>query len=46
VENGRITRNLDPDGLRRRLSGGLEAAGTSSDGRLHLLGWRVSGPKP
>jgi len=46
VENGRITRNLDPDGLRRRLSGGLEAAGTSGNGRLHLLGWRVSGPKP
>ncbi|HKA50122.1 MAG TPA: diadenylate cyclase CdaA [Candidatus Dormibacteraeota bacterium] len=46
VENGRITRNLDPDGLRRRLSGGLEAAGPSGNGRLHLLGWRVSGPKP
>ena len=46
VENGRITRNLDPDGLRRRLSGGLETAGTAGNGRLHLLGWRVSGPKP
>ena len=46
VENGRITRNLDPDGLRRRLSGGLEAAGPVGNGRPHLLGWRVSGPKP
>jgi diadenylate cyclase len=46
VENGRITRNLDPDGLRRRLSGGLEAAGPVGNGRPHLLGWRMSGPKP
>ena len=46
VENGRIMRNLDPDGLRRRLSGGLEAAGPAGTGRPHLLGWRVSGPKP
>lgn len=46
VENGRITRNLDPEGLRRALSGGLESAGTAGNGRLHLLGWRVSGPKP
>jgi diadenylate cyclase len=46
VENGRITRNLDPDGLRRRLSGGLEATGVEGNGRPHLLGWRLSGPKP
>lgn len=46
VENGRIMRNLDPDGLRRRLSGGLETAGPAGNGRPHLLGWRVSGPKP
>jgi diadenylate cyclase len=46
VENGRITRNLDPDGLRRRLTGGLEANGTNGGGRPHLLGWRLSGPKP
>jgi diadenylate cyclase len=46
VENGRITRNLDPDGLRRRLSGGLETTGPVGNGRLPLLGWRVSGPKP
>src|SRR5205807_5413369 len=44
VENGRITRNLDGDGLRRRLSGGLEADGASGGGRPHLLGWRLSGP--
>jgi diadenylate cyclase len=46
VENGRITRNLDGDGLRRRLSGGLEADGATGAGRPHLLGWRLSGPKP
>ena len=46
VENGRIMRNLDPDGLRRRLSGGLDTAGPAGNGRPHLLGWRVSGPKP
>jgi len=45
VENGRIARNLDPDGLRRRLSGGLET-GPTGNGRPHLLGWRVTGPKP
>lgn len=46
VENGRITRNLDPDGLRRRLTGGLETNGANGGGRPHLLGWRLSGPKP
>jgi diadenylate cyclase len=46
VENGRITRNLDADGLRRRLTGGLEANGAPTNGRSHLLGWRLTGPKP
>ena len=46
VENGRITRNLDPDGLRRRLTGGLESTAPAGNGRPHLLGWRLTGPKP
>jgi diadenylate cyclase len=46
VENGKINRNLDPDALRRRLTGGLESAGVTGGGRPHLLGWRASGPKP
>ena len=46
VENGKITRNLDPDGLRRRLTGSLETAGPAGGGRPHILGWRLSGPKP
>jgi len=48
VENGQIYRNLDADGLRRRLTGGLETAGPAGGGRQHLLGisWRTSGPKP
>jgi diadenylate cyclase len=46
VENGKITRNLDADGLRRRLTGSLETAGATNGGRPHLLGWRLSGPKP
>jgi diadenylate cyclase len=45
VENGRISRNLDPDGLRRRLLGGLEPEG-GGGARTHLLGWRLTGPKP
>jgi diadenylate cyclase len=48
VENGRITRNLDGEGLRRQLTGSLE--GGSPNGiakpRPHLLGWRLTGPKP
>lgn len=46
VENGKITRNLDGDGLRRRLMGSLESAGAGVAGRAHLLGWRVSSHKP
>jgi diadenylate cyclase len=46
VENGRITRNLDPDGLRRRLTGGLDAAPPSANGRPQRMGWRLTGPKP
>ncbi len=46
VEGGRITRNLDPDGLRRRLTGGLEATAPAGNGRSNLLGWRLTGPKP
>src|SRR5438045_796991 len=43
VENGRIARNLDPDGLRRRLTGALEDGHASTNGRSHLLGWRLTG---
>jgi diadenylate cyclase len=46
VENGKINRNLDADTLRRRLTGGLETTGATGGGRPHLLGWRMSGPKP
>ena len=46
VENGRINRGLDADGLRRRLTGGLDTAGSNGGARPHLLGWRLSGPKP
>ena len=46
VENGKISRNLDADGLRRRLTGSLEIARPAGTGRPHLLGWRLSGPKP
>lgn len=46
VENGKITRNLDPEGLRRRLTGSLEGVRPPAAGRPHLLGWRLSGPKP
>jgi diadenylate cyclase len=46
VENGKITRNLDGEGLRRRLSGGLETPRPIGGFRPHLLGWRLSGPKP
>jgi len=48
VENGRITRNLDGDGLRRQLTGSLD--GASSNGvarsRPNILGWRLTGPRP
>jgi diadenylate cyclase len=46
VENGRITRDLDADGLRRRLTGGQDAVSPTGGGRQHFLGWRLSGPKP
>jgi diadenylate cyclase len=46
VENGQIDRNLDGDRLRQRLTGGLDTAGPTGGGRQHLLGWRLSGPKP
>jgi diadenylate cyclase len=46
VENGAINRNLDADSLRRRLTGGLDHTGAVGGGRPHLLGWRMSGPKP
>ncbi|HZU19139.1 MAG TPA: diadenylate cyclase CdaA [Candidatus Dormibacteraeota bacterium] len=46
VENGRITRNLDVEGLRRRLTGGLEPSRPAGGARQHLLGWRLTGPKP
>lgn len=46
VENGRIIRNLDGDGLRRKLTGGLETASPAAGGRPTLFSWRTSGPKP
>ena len=46
VENGRIIRNLDGDGLRRKLTGGLETASPTGASRPTLLGWRTTGPKP
>ena len=46
VENGQIERNLDSDGLRRKLTGVGEPNGSSGGGRPHLLNWRATGPKP
>jgi diadenylate cyclase len=48
VENGRITRNLDADGLRKHLSGSLDGAAPNGTtrARAHILGWRLTGPKP
>jgi diadenylate cyclase len=43
VENGTITRNLDPASLRRRLTGRLEGAG-SSNVRRQILGVKL--PRP
>lgn len=45
VENGKITRGLDGEGLRRRLTGGLDGQKVVGAGRPHLLGWRLTGPK-
>lgn len=39
VEDGRITRGLDPDGLRRRLAGGKPGAGRRTVSARPLLGW-------
>ncbi len=39
VENGRISRNLDPESLRRRLAGGTPV-GTANGRRFPLLNWR------
>ncbi|TMC00816.1 MAG: TIGR00159 family protein [Chloroflexi bacterium] len=46
VENGRIIRNLDGDALRRKLTGGLDAATPAGGSRPTLFNWRTSGPKP
>ena len=46
VENGRIIRNLDGDGLRRKLTGGLDNTSPPGGGRPTLFSWRTSGPKP
>ena len=40
VENGTITRNLDPDGLRRRVTGSLDSMGPAN-GRKPLLGLKL-----
>ena len=39
VENGTITRNLDAEGLRRRLTGSIEKVKPQTGRRLALLGW-------
>jgi diadenylate cyclase len=48
VENGNISRNLDGDGLRRRLTGGLETTSQPNGARHPFLGFavRLTGPKP
>src|SRR5438309_10318061 len=48
VENGRIARNLDGDGLRRQLTGSLDGASPNGATRIrpNILGWRLTGPKP
>ncbi|MGH7876177.1 MAG: diadenylate cyclase CdaA [Candidatus Dormibacteraceae bacterium] len=45
VENGNLVRNLDAEGLRRRLSGGLKSKPERTHGPGHRLGWRLTGPK-
>jgi diadenylate cyclase len=40
VENGVITRNLDPDGLRRRITGSLDMA-RPSNGHRQILGLKL-----
>jgi diadenylate cyclase len=39
VENGTITRNLDGEGLRRRLTGALEPVPSGNGRRFGILGW-------
>ena len=39
VENGTITRNLDGEGLRRRLTGALEPVPAANGRRFGILGW-------
>lgn len=39
VENGTITRHLDGDGLRRRMTGSLEPVPASNGRRFGILGW-------
>jgi len=46
VENGQITRNLDADGVRRRLTGGAPVTRLPSFSFRPRLGWRPMGPKP
>lgn len=45
VEEGKITRGLDPDALRRRLTGSLDGRRETRITRPHILGWRLQGPK-
>ncbi|MDQ6637496.1 MAG: diadenylate cyclase CdaA [Candidatus Dormibacteraeota bacterium] len=40
VENGNITRNLDADGLRARLTGSLQRSQPEGSGRPNLPNWR------
>ncbi len=47
VENGHITRNLEGEALRRRLTGALESSKQARTGRgVPILGWFGSGHKP
>lgn len=43
IEEGKITRNLDPDGLRRRVSVKVPARGVRANGLLGFLNGRANG---
>lgn len=45
VENGDITRNLDADGLRARLTGSLQGSQPDGSGRPHVINWRFLQPR-
>jgi hypothetical protein len=43
IEEGKITRNLDPDGLRRRVSVRVPVRGLRANGLLGFLNGRSNG---